>query len=69
MNNQVACKKCLQLEKHGIKRQNIYYDENKMFCVQCLREKAVSKKKQKILNENLLKTLDNIKKTYGGSKK
>lgn len=58
----------MQLEKHGIPRQNLFYKDSE-YCIQCTRESVQKHKKQKILNENLLKTLDNIKKTYGGNKK
>jgi hypothetical protein len=67
MTEQIACKRCTQLEKHGIKRRNVFYNESE-YCIQCTQEKVGKKRKQKILDENLIKTLNLIKQNYGGKK-
>ena len=62
----VLCHRCETLEKHGIKRRDVFYNDGE-YCKQCKQEK-MNEKKQKILNENLLKTLDEIKQKIGGKK-
>lgn len=58
----ILCKRCETLEKCGIPRKDVFYADGD-FCKQCHRDK-----KQTILNEDILKTLDFIREKYGSRK-
>lgn len=67
MSDLVLCQRCETLEKHGIKRRDLFYSAGPSDfgkCKQCHEEKI-----GKILKEYPVKTLEQIRRKYGKSSK